>query len=205
MARRLQARIDYQMGSGWSLKRVVGLLKNNIHTETIKGVFLHSDTRRLMQSEVGLDYIKNEDQECFQYCMLYHQSDKAKNADRTTVLNRIEDKYNWGNVNSPATFDDITTFETNNRVCSNIFAHDLTKNKINPIRLGHIPFIRNGNINLLLIKDEADNGHYLYIKKLKPITHCLKFALQGQTPLPHLQESDRQERDLRGPHDAETL
>ena len=74
------------------------------------------------------------------------------------------DKYNWEDVSFPTTFDDITTFETNNRVCVNIFAHDETKNQINPVRLGHIPYIKNDNINLLLVKDEAESGHYLYIK-----------------------------------------
>ncbi len=80
--------------------------------------------------------------------MLYHQSDKAKNGDRITALAKVEDKYNWENVNSPATFEDTATFETNNRVCINIFGHDETQNEINPIRLGHIPDIKNGNINL---------------------------------------------------------
>ncbi len=137
--------------------------------------------------------------------MLYRQSSKAKNADRVFALNQIDDKYSWEGVNFPATFDDITLFENNNRVCINIFGHDEAKNEINPVRLGHIPYIKNDEINLLLVKDEADNGHYLYVKNTKPITHGVKFALQGQTPLPHVQEGDKQKRDLRGPHDAETL
>ena len=108
--------------------------------------------------------------------MLYHQSEKAKHSDRITVLNKIEDKYNWDNVNFPATFDDITTFETNNKICVNIFGHCAEKNEINPCRLGHIPYIKNGNINLLLIKDEHDNGHYLYIKKLENLLHTTTAA-----------------------------
>ncbi len=61
--------------------------------------------------------------------MLYHKCDKAKNGDRITVLDKVEDKYNWDNVNFPTSFDDITTFQTNNRICVNIFGHDETKNK----------------------------------------------------------------------------
>ena len=81
-----------------------------------------------------------------------------------------------GNVISPASFDDITTFETNNKICVNIFGHCEEKNEINPKRLGHIPYIKNGNINLLLIKDEHDNGHYLYIKKLENLLHTTTAA-----------------------------
>ena len=97
----------------------------------------------------------------------------AKNSDRITALAKVEDKYNWENINCPTCFDDITLFETNNIICVNIFGHNETKKEINPIRLGHIPYIRNGNINLLLIKDEADNGHYLYIKKLENLLHTV--------------------------------
>ena len=62
--------------------------------------------------------------------MLYHQSEKSKLSDRVSVLNKVEDKYNWENVNFPASFDDITTFETNNRICVNIFGHCAEKNEI---------------------------------------------------------------------------
>ena len=55
--------------------------------------------------------------------MLYHQSEKAKNGDRITVLNKVEDKYKWEGGNFPASFDDITRFETNNKICVTIFGH----------------------------------------------------------------------------------
>ena len=51
--------------------------------------------------------------------MLYHQSEKAKHSDRVSVLNKVEDKYNWEDVNFPASFDDVATFETNNKICVN--------------------------------------------------------------------------------------
>ena len=57
-----------------------------------------------------------------------------------------------------------------------IFGYSEEKNEINPNRLGHIPYIKNDNINLLLIKDEHDNGHYLYIKKLEALLHTTSAA-----------------------------
>ena len=53
--------------------------------------------------------------------MLYHQTEKTKHSDRITVLKKVEDKYNWEGVNFPASCDDITTFENNNKNCVNIF------------------------------------------------------------------------------------
>ena len=171
LAKRMQARIDHQMGSGWSLKQVVGLFITTYTQKPSRGSSYIPTPPVLSNSKLGLVNIKNNDQECFKYCMLYHQSEKAKNGDRITVLNKVEDKYNWEGGNFPASFDDIATFETNNKMCVNIFGHCEEKNEINPKRLGHIPYIKNGNINLLLIKDEHDNGHYLYIKKLESLLH----------------------------------
>ena len=103
-------------------------------------------------------------------------SRKTKKNDRITVLKKVEDKYNWEGVNFPASFDDITTFETNSTVCVYMFGYNEDKHEMNPNRLGHIPYINNDNINLLLIKDEHDNGHYLYIKKLEALLHTTTAA-----------------------------
>ena len=95
LAKRLQARIDYQMGSGWSLKRVVGLFITTYTQKPSRGSSYIPTPIALCNPKLGLINIKNDDDECFKYCMLYHQSNKAKNADRTTVLNQIDDKYSW--------------------------------------------------------------------------------------------------------------
>ena len=94
-------------------------------------------------------------------CLLYHQSEKGKNGDRLTVLKKIQDKYDWDGVNCPATFDDIQQCEDNRKVCVNIWTH-IGEKGIDPIRRGTIPYVKNDNIHLLLIKYEEDNGHYLY-------------------------------------------
>ena len=57
-------------------------------------------------------------------------------------------------------------------MCVNIWGHTGEK-EINPIRLGSIPYVKNDNINLLLIKDEQGNGHYLYIKKIERLLHTV--------------------------------
>ncbi len=59
---------------------------------------------------------------------------KSKNGDRVTMLDKVEDKYNWEGVNFPASFDDIATFETNNTICVNIFGPCEEKNEINTSR-----------------------------------------------------------------------
>ena len=79
----------------------------------------------------------------------------------------------WGNVNFPTRFDDITTFETNNIICVNIVGYHENKKKINPIRLGHIPYLKNGNINLLLIKDNATTDFTFTLRN--STAYCTQF------------------------------
>ena len=126
----------------------------------------------LCNSKLGLINIQNNDNECFKYCLLYHQSEKKKHSDRVSALKKLEDKYNWNGVGFPASFNDITTFENNNRVCVNIYSYN--GEEINPIRLGAIAFVKNDNINLLFIKGDNFNGHYVYIKKIESLLSTVK-------------------------------
>ena len=72
-----------------------------------------------------------------------------------------------------------------------MFGHTEATKEINPLRLGHIPYIANDNINLLLIKDDEDNGHYIYIKARKSVIYGLMFILQRPKTLPNMQEGNR--------------
>ena len=73
--------------------------------------------------------IRNEDDvECFKWCVKYHQSKKEKHCDRVSVLKKIEDKYDYSNVNCPATFDDIATFENNNNISVFVYGIDEENN-----------------------------------------------------------------------------
>ena len=95
--------------------------------------------------------------------MKYHQSKKEKNGDRTSVLSKIEDKYNYENVNFPAGFDDIETFEHNNKV--SVFVYNITDGAITREKVGNPEYILNDSVYLLRIEQE-ELSHYVYIKHL---------------------------------------
>ena len=88
---------------------------------------------------------------------------EEKHGDRVNALKKLEDKYNWNGVSFPASFNDITTFENNNKVCVNIYGYN--GEEINPIRLGAIASVKNYNINLLLIKNEKDKATIFILRK----------------------------------------
>ena len=48
--------------------------------------------------------------------------------------------------------------------------------EIDRLRLGTIQYVSNDNINLLLIKDQRENGHYIYIKELEALMNSTKIS-----------------------------
>jgi hypothetical protein len=106
--------------------------------------------------------------------MKYHQTNRAKHDDRTTVLNKIEDKYNYDNVNYPASHTDIKTFEDNNNVCVNVY-YIGENDSINLEYAGNVHYIKNDIIYLLRI--EADeNSHYVYIKHIQRLLNLNNYT-----------------------------
>ena len=59
---------------------------------------------KFANSRCGLVNIKNEDQECFKWCMKYHQTKKEMHDSRVSVLKKVDDKYSYKNVNFPVGF-----------------------------------------------------------------------------------------------------
>ena len=66
LARRLQARIDYQMGSGWSLKRVVGLFITTYTQKPSRGSSYIPTPVALCYPKLGLINIKKRRPGVFQ-------------------------------------------------------------------------------------------------------------------------------------------
>ena len=48
---------------------------------------------------------------CFMWCVQYPQINNCKHGSIRSVLNQIDDKYNYDSINYPPSYDDIATFE----------------------------------------------------------------------------------------------
>ena len=116
--------------------------------------------------------IKNTDQRCFQYCMLYHQSSQAEKANRVTALDKLVDKFNYGDMTFPASLEDIQKFEDDNEITINIFGMS-GETDIITVQDGNVQHCRNGMVNLLLI-EEGEQAHFIYIYKENRTSHANK-------------------------------
>ena len=120
---------------------------------------------RYNNARCGLINIRNEDdQECFKWCAKYHLSKKEKHSDRVSVLKENEDKYNYSNVNYPATFDDIAIFENNNKIAIRVYGI-YEEHNIRTERSGNIDYIQNDIIYSLRVEGD-ETSHYIYIEHI---------------------------------------
>ena len=100
--------------------------------------------------------------------MKYHQSEQKKNGERTTVLDKLPDKYIY-NISYPTTYEDIDRFEIDNQV--SVFIYYISDDDaIRTEKKGNPDYVLNDVISLLRIED-GDNGHYIYIKHLERLFH----------------------------------
>ena len=164
-----------QQSSGWVLSSILYAYVSLYKIQNMRGSSFIPLPEQLKNAKFGLINIKNVDRECFKWCMLYHQTKKAKNDDRLSVLQKVVNKYDFTGVEFPVGMDDISMFESNNEnVSVNIFQYDGCDENGNIISTVKRSVTGGFNIiNLLLLKDEITGlEHYVYIKKLGSIFKC---------------------------------
>ena len=75
-------------GSNWRIKQYHTLFIEVYKTKNARGSSYIPLPEKYIHSNYSLINIKNDDLECFRWCMKYHQSDKQKNGDRISVLEK---------------------------------------------------------------------------------------------------------------------
>ena len=152
--------------SGWYVSGTKSVSVDSVSTHPARGSSYIPTPERFSNPKCGLINIRNTDHRCFAYCMKYHQSDKKEKGHRVTVLDKIKDKYNYGDIQFPADYEAIKTFEDLNQVCIYVYIYDEETNQILLDKPGKAEYIVNDCIYLLRI--EKDNqSHYIYIKKIE--------------------------------------
>ena len=97
--------------SAWTIKSYDNIYINIYNIRKIRGSSYIPTPEKFSNPKCGLVNIQNDDQECFRWCMLYHQSKQQKNDHRITVLKKINDKYDYKDIDFPTDTDDLYRFE----------------------------------------------------------------------------------------------
>ena len=123
--------------------------------------------KELKNPKMGLINIKNEDQKCFAYCLLYHlhQNEIKNNPQRVSNYKQYENTVDFTGINFPVSIKDIPKIEKMNNIAINVFGYE---NKTTfPVFLSASQ--TENPLNLLLISNEGSSEivvkrHYTYIK-----------------------------------------
>jgi hypothetical protein len=155
-------------GSGWQVKKYRNLAIDIFETKPLRASSYIPTPERFSSPKCGLVNIQNKDQECFRWCMKYHQSAKSQNCYRTTALAKLHDRFDYGDMEFPADYNSIEQFEHLNKVCIFIYTYDEEKNEVVVEKQGKTEYILNDCIYLLRIEQE-EQSHYVYIKKIESL------------------------------------
>lgn len=155
-------------GSGWNFEKIEEFITDIFEIKPVRGSSYIPTPEKYSNAKCGLINIRNEDQECFKWCMKYHQTEKNKHDDRISSLKKVDDKFNYEGINFPASYDDVEKFEHLNKV--SIYIYSLEKNDegddiIITDKEGNNDYILNDVIYLLRISND-DKEHYIYIKHI---------------------------------------
>jgi hypothetical protein len=172
--------------SGYTFNRIDSIGIKIFTLPSITGGSYIPTPIKIANAKSGIINIKNDDQLCFKYCMLYHSSDKSKNTNRISVLNKLPNPYNFDKIRYPTSLKDIEIFQDNNKIKINIYNYE--DKKINVEQLGNTKYIYNDEINLLLLR-ENDKAHYVYIKKIENLVHMSSLTkLKDNHYCPHCRD-----------------
>ena len=126
--------------------------------------------------------IKNDDDKCLMYCILYHihKKDITKDPERVTKYKDYLEEIDFKDVTFPVKINH-STFAKIEDLCGytiNVFVSE-KQNAVFPVIKSNKKQDNDTAINLLLVCGENKNQHFVYIKNLSSLTNKPTFAEDG--------------------------
>ena len=154
---------NFQMrGSNWRFAAVQRLDINTVEYKPLKGSS-YIPLPKYLANKKAIINLKNEDTECFKWCVARALNPVQRDSERVTKqLRKQAEELNWNGVTFPVTLNEIDKFERNNTYLSvNVFGYE--DHFVYPLRISKHE--RKDAVDLLLISNDSTN-HYCLIKNL---------------------------------------
>ena len=166
-------KIEQTEGSGWVFLEVENL---TLHTSIWDPLSASSyiDLPEALKNKKAIINMKNQDNECFKWCVLRALNPKNKDAERIdNDLRSKEDTLNMKGISYPVDFQDVDRFESQNLDISISILGYNKDERTYPLRISKYTKCkkedgRKYDIVLLLIKD-GENSHYCLVKNLSAL------------------------------------
>ena len=150
-----------QSGSNWVFQEIQRLEIHFANWKPIHGsTFMPLPAK--LKNKKGVINIKNEDNQCFKWCIARALNPVDQNSNRLTKeLVKQSKSFNWKGLKFPVGLKEIKIFENqNSSIAINVFGFE---DEVYPLKISKEKRIN--NIDLLLISDE-EKQHYCVIKDL---------------------------------------
>src|SRR5271156_816226 len=162
----LETIANFQMrGSNWRFLAVVKMDVNTAIYKPLKGKS-YIQLPSVLANKKAIINMKNEDDQCFKWCVARALNPADKDQERITkILRKQAENLNWNEVKFPVNLNDIDKFERHNvGISVNVFGYD---GDVYPLRLSKVcdKVCDSKIIDLLLIADDSTQ-HYCLIKNL---------------------------------------
>ena len=154
-------------GSGWVFQKVEKLVLHTTKWDPIKaGSYI--DLPPFLKNKKAIINMKNEDDECFKWCVLRALNLKDTNPDRIDKdLKSKQDTLNMQGIRYPVTFRDIDRFEhLNPEISISVLGYNKDE-RVYPLKVSKYTGCEH-DITLMLIKNEK-NSHYCLVKNISAL------------------------------------
>src|SRR5579863_966336 len=160
----LETIANFQMrGSNWRFKEVVRLDINTVIYKPLKGSS-YITLPPILAHKKAIINMKNEDDQCFNWCVARALNPVDKDQERITKKLRAQaENLNWNDVKFPASWSDIDKFEKRNAgIYVNIFGYE---GEVHPLRLSKgCDKVCDSKMVYLLLIGNGSTQHYCLIK-----------------------------------------
>ena len=160
-------KVQEAMGSGWKFEKVIKLVLHTTRWDPINaGSYI--DLPEALKNKKAIINMKNQDEECFKWCVLRALYPKDKNAERIDKdLKSKQDTLNIKGIRYPVNFRDIDRFESQNPEISITILGYNKDERVYPLKISRYTGCEH-DITLLLIKD-GEKSHYCRVKNLSAL------------------------------------
>ena len=160
-------KIEEAAGSGWVFLEVENLtLHTSIWDPVNAGSYI--DLPPVLKNKKAIINMKNEDNECFKWCVLralFPKDDHPERIDKD--LKSKDNILNMKGISYPVSFRDVDRFESQNpEISISILGYNKDE-RVYPLKISKYTGSKH-DIVLLLIKDE-DKSHYCLVKNLSAL------------------------------------
>ena len=155
------------VGSGWQYEKVIKLVLHTTKWDPINaGSYI--ELPEVLKNKHAIINMKNQDEECFKWCVLRALNPKNKNAERVdSDLKSKQDSINMEGIRYPVSLRAIDRFEhLNLNISISVLGYN-KEERVYPLRISKCTK-RKHDIVLLLIKD-GEKSHYCLVKNISAL------------------------------------